>query len=112
MPRLADNIWVTSSDHSDISPLRASDADRDRAAAAVATALAEGRLAPEEHAERLDLIYAARTLADLAALVRDLPASSGGQHRVTAGAAAGQGRRWIMAIFGGARRKGIWTVSP
>ena len=47
--RLADNIRVTSSDHSDIAPLRASDADRDRAAATVATALAEGRLTPAEH---------------------------------------------------------------
>ena len=56
------------------SRLRASDADRDRAASVLNDALAEGRLTPEEHSQRLDSIYAARTQADLVPLIEDLPA--------------------------------------
>jgi Domain of unknown function (DUF1707) len=43
------------------SRLRASGADRDRAASVRNEALAEGRLTPEEHSERLDPSYAAKT---------------------------------------------------
>jgi hypothetical protein len=56
------------------SRLRASDADRDRAASVLNEALAEGRLTPEEHSERLDSIYAAKTQADLVPVLEDLPA--------------------------------------
>ena len=54
--------------------LRASDADRDRTAAVLASALATGRLTSTEHAERLDAAYAARTVGELARLTHDLPA--------------------------------------
>ncbi|MCK2143397.1 DUF1707 domain-containing protein, partial [Streptomyces sp. WAC00276] len=53
--------------------LRASDADRDRIADLLRDALAEGRLTAEEHSERIDGVYAARTLGELEPLVRDLP---------------------------------------
>jgi hypothetical protein len=56
--------------------LRASDADRDRAAAVLGSALAAGRLTTTEHAERLDAAYAAKTLGELAPLTRDLPAEN------------------------------------
>ena len=59
------------------SGLRASDADRDRAASVLNEALAEGRLTPEEHSERLDSIYAAKTQADLVPVLKDLPAVAG-----------------------------------
>lgn len=60
--------------------LRASDADRDRTAAALGNAMAAGRLTSAEYAERLDLVYMAKTLGDLVPLTRDLPAAdtSGG----------------------------------
>jgi len=57
--------------------LRAADADRDRAAAVLGGALATGRLTSAEHAERLDAVYAAKTMGDLAPLTRDLPAEGG-----------------------------------
>jgi hypothetical protein len=57
--------------------LRAADADRDRAAAVLSGALATGRLTSAEHAERLDAVYAAKTMGDLAPLTRDLPAEGG-----------------------------------
>ncbi len=53
--------------------LRASDGDRERAMADLATHYAEGRLDHEEYDERLDAIWTARTRADLAVLFNDLP---------------------------------------
>jgi hypothetical protein len=53
--------------------VRLSDADRDRAAAELAEHYGEGRLTAEEHAERLDAIWTARTRADLAPIFEDLP---------------------------------------
>jgi len=53
--------------------IRASDADRDRTAAALREHLAAGRLTTEEFDERLDKTYAAKTLGDLDDLMADLP---------------------------------------
>ncbi|RAJ71595.1 cell wall-active antibiotic response 4TMS protein YvqF [Streptomyces sp. Amel2xB2] len=53
--------------------VRASDADRDRIADILREALAEGRLDAEEHSERVDAVYRAKTRAELEPLVRDLP---------------------------------------
>ena len=52
---------------------RASDADRDRAAAALREHLAAGRLTTGEFNERLDQAYAAKTLGELEDLMTDLP---------------------------------------
>lgn len=93
------------------SRLRASDQDRERAASVLNEALAEGRLTAQEHSERLDSIYAARTHAELVPLLEDLPAPSGTQSPApsnTTPAARGDGR--IIAIFGGASRKGAWRA--
>ncbi|WP_157872195.1 DUF1707 SHOCT-like domain-containing protein, partial [Streptomyces silaceus] len=60
--------------------LRASDADRDRTADILREALAEGRLTAEEHAERIDGVYRAKTMAELEPLVGDLPAGHGQAH--------------------------------
>jgi hypothetical protein len=54
--------------------LRASDAERERTATLLREHTAAGRLTPEELDERLDAAYAARTVAELDALVHDLPA--------------------------------------
>ena len=56
--------------------LRIGDAERERAAADLAEHYAQGRLTTEEHAERLDRIWAARTRADLAPVFADLPGLS------------------------------------
>jgi hypothetical protein len=53
--------------------LRASDAERERAATQLREHFAAGRLAPEELDERLDAAYAARTVPELQTLLRDLP---------------------------------------
>ncbi len=93
------------------SRLRASDADRDRAASVVNEALAEGRLTAQEHSERLDSIYAAKTHAEIVPLIDDLPARAGTPAQV---AVPGEGEypssTAIVAVFGGATRKGTWRV--
>lgn len=57
--------------------LRASDADRDRIAEVLRQALAEGRVSAQEHSERIDRVYAARTYGELEPLVADLPRQVG-----------------------------------
>jgi hypothetical protein len=54
--------------------IRASDADRDRAAEALREHHATGRLSVEEFQDRLDRVYAAKTLGELDELMADLPA--------------------------------------
>src|SRR5258708_17889672 len=116
---MADNSWMDPQDFNEISRLRASDADRDGAATVINNALAEGRLTAEEHSDRLDAIYAAKTHADLVPLVEDLPQPRGaiqvrrpeqGRDVDLPGGPRRGGR--IIAIFGGASRKGAWHAEP
>ncbi|WP_374199295.1 DUF1707 domain-containing protein [Streptomyces sp. ISL-44] len=92
--------------------LRASDADRDRIAQILADALAEGRLTSEEHSERLDSLYAVKTVGELELLVRDLPAP-GTAHTSAAPAyaahttAAGY-TETVVAVCSSSARKGRW----
>lgn len=53
--------------------LRASDADREQAAARLRHATAEGRISAQELEERLEVLFAARTYGELDALLADLP---------------------------------------
>jgi hypothetical protein len=55
-------------------PMRASDADRDRTAALLREHHAAGRLDAAEFNERLDRVFAAKTLGDLDEVTADLPA--------------------------------------
>lgn len=54
--------------------VRASDAERERVSHILETAVAEGRLTPDEGGERLATASAARFRDELAGLVADLPA--------------------------------------
>ena len=56
--------------------LRASDAEREHHAELLREHAAQGRLTVDELDERLDRVYAARTLGELAPVVADLPAPS------------------------------------
>jgi hypothetical protein len=68
--------------------LRASDAERERAATLLRDHAAAGRLTPEELDERLDVAYAARTVGELEALAHDLPSDAGDAARAGAGSPA------------------------
>jgi hypothetical protein len=83
--------------------LRASDSDRDRVLALLAEAMSDGRLTPDEHADRVQRACTARTLGELADLTSDLVAASAQPVRLDGG-------RVISGIFGPARRDGRWVV--
>jgi hypothetical protein len=108
---VADNSWVDTPGFNENSRLRASDADRDQAASVINNALAEGRLTPDEHSERLDGIYAAKTHAELAPLLDDLP-ERGAARPVVAPSASqpvpGKRSSRIIAILSASTRKGVW----
>jgi hypothetical protein len=55
-------------------PLRASDADREQVVASLGRHAQAGRLSADELEERVERAYSARTVAELEALQRDLPA--------------------------------------
>jgi hypothetical protein len=80
--------------------LRVSDADREATVARLRMAGGEGRLTLEELAERVELADAARTRGELDALTSDLPYAAPAVER--------KDRGWIVAIMGGAERKGRW----
>ena len=104
--------------------LRASDTDRDKVANVLSTAYAEGRITREEHDERLDAVMRARTFDDLVPITNDLvplaPAAPPAPVRVPADQPAGvtftvdpsrdSGPDQMIAIFGGATRKGRWRM--
>ena len=83
--------------------LRASDADRDRVLALLAEAMSDGRLTAEEHADRVQRAFSARTLGELAELTADLAVPSAQPVRLDGG-------RVVAGIFGPARRDGRWVV--
>lgn len=79
--------------------LRMSDAEREQAAAELAEHYAQGRLTAEEHSERLDQVWAARTRGELAPIFSDLPG-----HRTQAYGAPRVGR---LPSHERSRRRGI-----
>ncbi|GAA1972220.1 hypothetical protein GCM10009838_34680 [Catenulispora subtropica] len=100
--------------------MRASDADRDRVADALREAYAEGRLDVDEHNERIDRAYKAKTLGELTPLLSDLP-----QRHITAAPAPTAGGAIgsqppmpaeyapgskITAVFAEQSRGGRWMV--
>jgi Domain of unknown function (DUF1707)/Cell wall-active antibiotics response 4TMS YvqF len=111
---MADNSRVTPEDFNSNSRLRASDADRDRAASVLNEAMAQGRLTAEEHSDRLDAIYAAKTHADLVPVLDDLPGMSAAvaQAPGPGAVAPAAARRRLVAVFGGISRKGRWHPEP
>lgn len=100
--------------------LRASDADRDRIADILRDAMAEGRLDADEHAERVESVYRAKTMGELEPLVRDLPVA-GARRAAAPSAARAAERRYdpegpegpadnLVAVFSSTTRKGRWRV--
>lgn len=112
--------------------LRASDADRDKVATVLSTAYAEGRITRDEHDERLDAVMRARTFDDLVPITNDLvplpaatppttapvaqadlaqrPAVQPAAATFTVDTSHQSDSDQLIAIFGGATRKGRWRV--
>lgn len=84
--------------------LRVSDADRDRAAARLREAIAEGRIDAEEHRRRIDVLYAATTRAEIVPVLDDLP------ERLPADVTRPGPR--VVSVFSARRRTGRWFLEP
>jgi Domain of unknown function (DUF1707) len=99
--------------------LRASDADRDQVATLLSAAYAEGRLTRDEHDERVDQLMKAKTFDDLIPITSDL-VSVGTRSSVPAPqpkspftidtTRQNPEPDRMIAIFGGASRRGKWRV--
>jgi hypothetical protein len=87
------------------SNFRVGDADREAAAAQLRDHYADGRLTLDELNERLDLALAAKTKADLNAVMLDLPPVVTGTPVSTAGP-GGQGNSWQGPSWQGPRWQG------
>lgn len=80
--------------------MRASDEDRQRIITLLQGHTAAGRLTLDEFSERVGEVYAARTLTELATVVRDLPAEP--QPAVPAPAVGTDGARHLVIAFAAA----------
>jgi hypothetical protein len=83
--------------------LRASDSDRERVITLLGEAAADGRLTVDEHSERMERAWQARTLGELAVLTTDLAGPSAQPIRL-------DGRRTVTGVFGRDSRSGRWVV--
>jgi hypothetical protein len=79
--------------------LRIGDAEREQAAAVLGEHYAQGRITTEEHAERLDQIWAARTRAGLQPVFRDLPTPRRPEARRTPRAWRGPSPKLLLAVL-------------
>ena len=95
--------------------MRVSDADREQAADVLREAAGQGRLSMDELDERLELAFAAKTYADLAAVTHDLPQagtalSPASAAQVTDRIGGTPRNKFSIAIMSGARRMGSWVL--
>lgn len=96
-----------STPHPDPPGIRISDADRERAAARLNQALAEGRITVSELEERLTAVYAAKYEADLRPPLADLP---GGEPAPTLPSTPSGPPLVLRAGMSTLRRVGAWSV--
>lgn len=101
--------------------LRASHADRERVAAVLTDAMAQGRLTPAELEERLDIVYGAKTLGELVPVTRDLPVAgnlpgpavpmpAAAPLPAVARVGGHPTSKFAFALMSGSDRKGEWVV--
>lgn len=99
--------------------MRASNEDRERVARVLQTAMSEGRITVAELEERLDSVYAAKTVAELVPVTHDLPGaqvtflkptvpSMQPASPVPINGTVARGN--LVAIMSGVERKGSWTA--
>jgi len=108
----------------DGSQLRISDAQRHQVSEMLRDAAGDGRLTIDELDERIEAVYAAKTYADLVPVTLDLPGAAAilpkaaftpapaASTRVQPlGPGSSHSSSGSVAVFGGASRKGPWTVA-
>jgi hypothetical protein len=107
---------------SSLPALRASDAERERAADLLREAMTSGRLGIDELDDRMQRVLGAQTRVDLERLVADVIVPADDRHPL-AGAgpgawtervpvrAGGESTHRIVAVLGGSERKGRWRLA-
>ncbi len=108
----------------DGSQLRISDAERHQVSEMLRDAAGDGRLTMDELDQRIEAVYAAKTYADLVPVTVDLPgaaailpkaaftpAPAASTRIQPLGPGSSHSSSGSVAIFGGASRKGPWTVA-
>jgi hypothetical protein len=93
--------------------IRASNPEREAILEVLHDALAQGRIQPDEYAERSESALAARTVGDLKALVSDLPLEAmrhGGTAALDIAAADGTDVVEWRGSMSSLKRKGAWQV--
>lgn len=90
--------------------LRISDADRESAAQRLHAALGEGRITLVELEERLDVVYAAKTFADLEPPLADLPTSGTPAVAAASRRQPATQRVHLRTEMGTVKREGDWVV--
>jgi class 3 adenylate cyclase len=83
--------------------VRVANSDREQVGEMLREHCLEGRLTLEEFSARLDELYTARTEAELAAVLRELPVT-------THPPLPGKRRSWLLTLFGSEQRRGPWRV--
>jgi Domain of unknown function (DUF1707) len=109
---------------SSLPALRASDAERERAAEVLREAMTSGRLGIDELDDRMRRVLGAQTRVDLEQLVADVTVPADDRHPLAApgtgsGArtarvpvlASGESTHRIVAVLGGSERKGRWRLA-
>lgn len=95
-----------------LTELRASDADRERAANLLRSAAGDGRLTVEELEERLDEAYRATTRKVLERLVDDVLMEAGDFLPEPVRTDGSLGTERVVSVLGGADRSGRWRLAP
>lgn len=93
--------------------IRASDAEREYVVDVLRGHCSEGRIDLDEFSERINRVYAARTIGELSAITSDLPVPVSYSTMATTGSDTSRTRkavRWTVAVMSGAVRKGRWRV--
>jgi Domain of unknown function (DUF1707)/Cell wall-active antibiotics response 4TMS YvqF len=96
-------------DHSSATGIRASDAERDATVERLSAATGDGRLTLEEFSQRMDRATSARTRAELARLVADLPEDVATVGTDVAGRTSAE-PFWHVSPVGGLRVRGPWRM--
>lgn len=91
------------------SEIRASDRDRDETLERLRHHVAEGRLTLDEFADRIDIVLASRTRADLVAVTSDLPVAAPAPATIPEPKRRNP-RRWLVGVLSSGGAKGRWRV--
>ena len=97
--------------------IRASDAEREYVVDVLRAHCSEGRIDLDEFSERINKVYAARTIGELNDICGDLPVpatpmTAAEVRDVEASGKVRKARTWIVAVMSGAVRKGKWRIDP